>query len=53
VAAETEDPSLSALVFRKGSDDLVAAVDQALADLRADGTLAAISDEYFGADVTQ
>ena len=53
VAAETDDPSLNAFVFRKGSDDLVAAVDQALADLRADGTLASISEEYFGADVTQ
>ncbi|WP_435081603.1 amino acid ABC transporter substrate-binding protein [Clavibacter michiganensis] len=53
VAAETDDPSLSALVFRKGSDDLVTAVDQALADLRADGTLASISEKYFGADVSQ
>ena len=53
VAAETDDPSLNAFVFRKGSDDLVAAVDQALADLRADGTLAEISDRYFGADVSQ
>jgi cystine transport system substrate-binding protein len=53
VAAETDDPSLSALVFRKGSDDLVAAVDQALADLRADGTLAEISERYFGEDVSQ
>ena len=53
VAAETDDPSLSALVFRKGSDDLVTAVDQALVDLRADGTLAQISEKYFGADVSQ
>ncbi len=29
------------------------AVDQALADLRADGTLASISEKYFGADVSQ
>jgi cystine transport system substrate-binding protein len=53
VAAETDDPSLSAFVFRKGSDDLVAAVDQALVDLRADGTLAEISERYFGEDVSQ
>ncbi|WP_043668775.1 amino acid ABC transporter substrate-binding protein [Clavibacter michiganensis] len=53
VAAQTDDPSLNAFVLRKGSDDLVAAIDQALADLRADGTLASISDEYFGADVSQ
>jgi cystine transport system substrate-binding protein len=53
VAAETDDPSLSAFAFRKGSDDLVTAVDQALADLRADGTIATISEKYFGEDVSQ
>ena len=53
VAAETDDVSESALVVRQGSDDLVAAIDEALDELRADGTLAAISDEYFGQDVSQ
>jgi cystine transport system substrate-binding protein len=53
VAAQTDDPSLNAFVFRKGSDDLVTAVDGALADLKADGTIASISEKYFGADVSQ
>lgn len=53
VAAETDDPSLSAFAFAKGNDDLVDAVDEALETLRADGTLAEISDKYFGADVTE
>ena len=53
VAAETDDVSESALVVRQGSDDLVAAIDEALDELRADGTLAAISDEYFGQDVSR
>ncbi|MBM7024353.1 amino acid ABC transporter substrate-binding protein [Clavibacter zhangzhiyongii] len=53
VAAETDDPSLCAFAFRKGSDDLVTAVDDALAELRADGTLATISEKYFGEDVSQ
>jgi cystine transport system substrate-binding protein len=53
IAAETDDPSLSAFVFTKGNTELQQAVDKALDDLRADGTLAKISDKYFGSDVTQ
>ncbi|MGG5751927.1 amino acid ABC transporter substrate-binding protein [Zafaria sp. Z1313] len=53
VAAETEETSLSAFAFRQGSDDLVAAVDAALGELAADGTLAELSDKYFGADVSK
>lgn len=53
IAAETEDQSLSALAFPKGSEDLVAAVDSALEELAADGALAEISEKYFGADVTK
>ncbi|MBB6404383.1 cystine transport system substrate-binding protein [Arthrobacter sp. AZCC_0090] len=53
IAAETSDKTQSALVFRKGSTELKAAVDKALADLQADGTLAKISQKYFGADVTK
>ena len=52
IAAETTDEARNAFAFRKGSDSLVAAVDTALADLRADGTLAEISEKYFGADVS-
>ena len=53
IAAETDDPSLNAFVFAKGNTELQQAVDKALDDLRADGTLAKISDKYFGSDVTQ
>ncbi len=53
VAAETDDQSRSAFAFRQGSDALAAAVDEALATLAADGTLAEISNTYFGADVTK
>jgi cystine transport system substrate-binding protein len=40
--------------MKKGaeSDTLVAAVNEALANARADGTLAALSEKYFGADLT-
>lgn len=53
VAAETGDPSLQAFAFAKGNTGLRDAVDEALAELRADGTLAAISEAYFGEDVSQ
>jgi cystine transport system substrate-binding protein len=52
IVAETADEARNAFAFRKGSDSLVAAVDTALGDLRADGTLAEISEKYFGADVS-
>ena len=53
IAATTEDEARNAFAFRKGSDDLVAAVDDALAKLRKDGTLAEISEKYFGEDVSR
>jgi len=53
IAAETDDPSLNAFAFAKDKGALVAAIDGALDELRADGTLAEISEKYFGADVTQ
>jgi L-cystine transport system substrate-binding protein len=53
VAAETTDTARNALAFRKNSTSLVDAVDKALAQLRADGTLAAISKRYFGEDVSK
>lgn len=51
--AETEETSENALAFRAGSESLVTAVDEALAALAADGTLAEISERYFGEDVSQ
>ena len=53
IAAETEEESLSALAFKKGSTELVDAVNTALEELRAEGKLAEISEKYFGEDVTQ
>jgi ABC-type amino acid transport substrate-binding protein len=51
VAAKTGDVSEQVVATRKDSD-LVAAVNKALADLKADGTLKAISEKYFQADVS-
>jgi L-cystine transport system substrate-binding protein len=53
VATETGDKAENAFAFRKGSGSLVDRFDQALEELRADGTLAEISRKYFGADVTR
>lgn len=53
VAVETDERAENAFAFRKGSDSLVEAFDEALAELRADGTLAEISEKYFGEDVSR
>jgi cystine transport system substrate-binding protein len=53
VVAETEDPSLSAFALKSGSDDLADAINDALAELSEDGTLAEISEKYFGEDVSK
>ena len=53
IAAETDEAGLSAFAFTQDKQALVSAIDGALDELRADGTLAEISDKYFGADVTE
>ncbi len=52
IAFETGDTVEQAFALRKGSD-LTARIDEALATLRADGTLAEISEKWFGEDVSQ
>jgi len=53
VAATTDDVSRTAFAFRRGNITLATAVDTALAALTEDGTLAEISQEYFGEDVSK
>ncbi|MFS0866641.1 amino acid ABC transporter substrate-binding protein [Microbacterium sp. 179-B 1A2 NHS] len=53
VAVETDEPSLSAFATTKDKEELVTAIDDALAELREDGTLAEIGEKYFGADVSE
>jgi len=43
----------SGIALRKNEPELLAAVNKALDELRADGTLAKISEKYFQADVTK
>ena len=53
IAAETDEAGEQAFVATKEHEALITAIDGALDELRADGTLAEISDKYFGADVTE
>ncbi|MBO0980493.1 amino acid ABC transporter substrate-binding protein [Microbacterium sp. SD291] len=53
IAAETDEAGEQAFAFTKDKESLVEAVDAALEELRADGTLAEISEKYFGDDVTE
>jgi len=53
VVAKSDDASQSAFMFRKGSGQLVDKVNQALDDMRKDGTLAKISKKWFGEDVSK
>lgn len=53
IAAETDDPSLSAFALTKDKEALVEAIDAALEELRAEGVLAELGDKYFGADVSE
>ncbi|WP_104127023.1 transporter substrate-binding domain-containing protein [Cryobacterium sp. Y57] len=53
IAAETKERSESAFAFAKDGTALADAVSGALATLSKDGTLAKLSDKYFGADVSQ
>ena len=40
------------MLLRKGNPELVAAINKALADIKADGTYKTISVKYFGTDVS-
>ena len=53
IAAETGDKSEQVFAMRQGDGELRDAVNQALVELRRDGTLAAISQKYFKEDVSQ
>ena len=54
IAATTEESSHVAIPIRKGDEeaDFIAAVDAAIEAMRADGRLSAISETYFGSDIT-
>lgn len=52
IVATESNADYSGVIVRKGNPELVAAIDQALDAIKADGTYAKISEKYFGADVS-
>ena len=52
IAAKTDDQTEQAFAFRKDEADTAQQVSDALAKLKADGTLATISQKWFGQDVS-
>ena len=52
IAAKSEISPAAAFPIRKGEDDLVKALNDALAKLQKDGTLKKLSVKYFGEDVS-
>lgn len=55
IAAYSEDMERVAIPVRKGAENetLLAAINNALAELSADGTLSALSEKYFNADISK
>ena len=52
IAATQGQAAESGVIVRKGDPELVAAINAALADIKADGTYKKISETYFGEDVS-
>ncbi len=53
LVAPASEQTGSGLVLRKGDDAVVAKIDEAMAALKADGTLTKLSEDFFGADISQ
>ena len=53
IAATEDEAAYSGVIIRKGEPELLAAINEALAEIRADGTYQEISEKYFGTDVSQ
>ncbi len=53
VVAKDPNAAHNGLMFRKGSKELVDAVNKALDDMQKDGTYLKISEKWFGADVSK
>ncbi|MCI5585111.1 MAG: amino acid ABC transporter substrate-binding protein [Lachnospiraceae bacterium] len=53
IVALSGDTSASAVMIRKGNEDLVQEIDKALKELADEGVLSEISEKYFGTDVTK
>lgn len=53
VVATQDEAAASGIIVQKDNPDLVAAINEALAGMKSDGTYEQISQRYFGADVSR
>lgn len=53
VVAEQQDAAQMGIMFNKGNEELVDAVNKALSEMKADGTYLQISEKWFGTDVSK
>ncbi|MBE7183388.1 MAG: amino acid ABC transporter substrate-binding protein [Methylobacterium mesophilicum] len=53
IAAQQENADYSGIILNKNQPNLLAAINKALEEIKADGTYQKISDKYFGADVSK
>lgn len=53
VVAEGTDPDKNGIMLNKGNQELLDAINKALADMKADGTYLKISEKWFGQDVSK
>ena len=53
VAGEPFSRQEAGVALRKGNEDLLKAIDDAIAEMQKDGSLKALSEKWFGADVTK
>ncbi|WP_108398038.1 amino acid ABC transporter substrate-binding protein [Devosia submarina] len=53
IAATEADADFSGVLLAKGKPELLQAINDALAEIREDGTYSEISEKYFGEDVSQ
>jgi L-cystine transport system substrate-binding protein len=53
IAATEDKADYSGIIIRKGEPELLAAINKALNEIKADGTYQKIADKYFGQDVSK
>ena len=53
IVAQQDNADSSGAIIRKGEPQLLAALNKALDDIKADGTYKKIADKYFGQDVSK
>lgn len=53
IVAKNEEGQPTAFMYRKGSTDLTDAMSKALDEMQQDGTLKAISEKWFGEDISK